>query len=138
MPVGTRTTNCRENSASRAAATSHNWITTSKAMRTSTAEKRIDPCCRVSTLHLDARRHEIGAALLDDNARQAPSRRPRQWESFARGERTLVAGAGQHLVAGPVDDGAGQVGAHLRERVDTSRRVTHQNARVLVGRIAEQ
>src|SRR6186997_2403770 len=95
MAVGTRTTNCRANSASSAAATSHNWITTSKAMRTSTAEKRIEPCCLVSTLHLNVRRHEIGAALFDDNARQPPRRRPRQWEPFARGERSLMAGAGQ-------------------------------------------
>src|ERR1700674_5103212 len=107
-------------------------------MRTSTAEKSIEPCCRVSTLHLDARRHEIGAALLDHNARQAPRRRPRERESFARGERSRVAGAGQHVVAGPVDDRARQVGAYLRERGDTSRRVAHQNARVIVGRVAEQ
>ena len=42
------------------------------------------------------------------------------------------------FVTGPVDDRARQVGADLRERVDTPRLVTHQNAGVIVGRVAEQ
>src|SRR2546426_7706684 len=136
--VGTSTAICRASKASSAAATSHNWITTRLATRTSTAENRVEPCWYVSTSHLDTRRHQIAAALFDDDSRQAPRGRSREREPVARGERSLVARTRQRLLLGPVHDRAREVRADLRECVESPRRVAHEDAWIVRGRISEQ
>src|SRR4051812_39033939 len=112
---------------------------TSVPIRTSTAEKSVVPCWRVSMRSdFDSGGEQIRAALFDHDARKPTRRRAGQRTAVARREGSLVARAGERLIAGLVHDGTRQVRAHLRERIEASGRVAHQNARVLIGWVAEQ
>ena len=103
--------------------TSHSWITTSRAMtdehRREESRALLPGCPHHTSMPVAT---EIGAALLDHDARQPPRRRPRQREAFARGERPLVAGAGRATSSlGRWTTARERCVQHLRERVDASR-----------------
>src|SRR5437867_6382812 len=113
-------------------------MTTSVAMSTSMAEKSVVPCWRVSTLDLDAGRDEINAASLDHDAREPTRRGTGQRTAIERREGAFVAGTCQSQLLRPMHDGARQVRADLRERIEATRRVAHEYARNFGGGIAEQ
>jgi len=77
-------------------------------------------------------------ALFDHDARQAPRRWSRERFPIGGRKRAFVARTRQRLFIGAVNNGTGQMRTHLRVRVEPSRQIAQQNARIVCRRISKQ